>query len=131
MLNERKQALVDLLERYTILGLKLSRSEIQANLPMYYTRTSDNDYYDGALHQITKDIHEINADTTTDALILSTPQGIWLAGEHEVYIRLQAERTAIIKRFVLLQQKLKKARNNKQLTFNFDDFNIFTKETLQ
>jgi hypothetical protein len=98
---------------------------------MYYTRTSDNDYYDGALHQITKDIHEINADTTTDALILSTPQGIWLAGEHEVYNRLQAERSAIIKRFVLLQQKLKKARNNKQLTFSLDDFNIFTKETLQ
>jgi hypothetical protein len=131
MLNERQQALVDLLERYTILGLKLSRSEIQSNLPIYYTRTSENDYYDGALHQITKDIHFINADTTTDALILSTPQGIWLAGEHEVYTRLQAERSAIIKRFVLLQQKLKKARNNKQLTFNFDDFNIFTKETLQ
>jgi hypothetical protein len=26
---------------------------------------------------------------------------------------------------------LQKARNNKQLTFSLDDFNIFTKETLQ
>ena len=131
MLNERQQALVNLLEQYTILGLKLSRSEIQSNLPMFYIRTSENDYHDAALSQITKDIHEINANTTTDALILSTPQGIWLAKEHEVYTRLQNERTAIIKRFALLQQKLKKARNNKQLTFDFNDFNIFTKETLQ
>jgi len=131
MLSERKQALVNLLEQFSIIGLKLSRSEIQSNLPMYYTRTSENDYHDAALSQITKDIHEINADTTTDALILSTPQGIWLAREHEVYTRLQNERTAIIKRFALLQQKLKKARNNKQLTFSLDDFNIFTKETLQ
>ena len=131
MLNERQEALKNLLERYTIIGLKLSRSEIQANLPMYYTRTSENDYHDAALSQITKDIHDINADTTTDALILSTPKGIWLAGEHEVYIRLQAERSAIIKRFALLQRKLQKARSNKQLTFSLDDFNIFTKETLQ
>jgi hypothetical protein len=131
MLNPRQLALVNLLEQFTIIGMKLSRNDIQKHLPIEYPRTSESDYHDGGLHQITKDIHDINSDTTTDALILSTPQGIWLANEQEVYIRLQAERSAIIKRFILLQNKLKKAKNNKQMTFNFDDLNIFTKETLQ
>jgi hypothetical protein len=131
MLNPRQLALVNLLEQFTIIGMKLSRNDIQKHLPLEYPRTSESDYHDTGLHQITKDIHDINSDTTTDALILSTPQGIWLANEQEVYIRLQAERSAIIKRFILLQNKLKKAKNNKQMTFNFDDLNIFTKETLQ
>ena len=130
MLNHRQQALVDLLERYTFLGIKLSRNQIQQELPNLYERTSESDYHDGGLHLITKDIHAINEDSETDALVLSTPNGIWLATEKEVYAILERERTAIIKRLVLLQKKVRKAKANNQLAFDMN-FNIFTKETLQ
>jgi len=130
MLNDRQQALVNLLERYTFLGIKLSRNQIQQELPNLYERTSESDYLDGGLHLITKDIHTINEDSETDALVLSTPSGIWLATEKEVYAILERERTAIIKRLVLLQKKVRKAKANNQLAFDMN-FNIFTKETLQ
>jgi len=130
MLNNRQQALVNLLERYTFLGIKLSRNQIQQELPSLYERTSVSDYHDKGLHLITKDIHAINEDTETDALVLSTPNGIWLATEKEVYAILDRERSAIIKRLVLLQKKVRKAKANNQLSFDVN-FNIFTKETLQ
>ena len=128
-MNDRQQALVDLLKFYSTGGIKLSRNAIQETLPTYYPRTAESDYHDAGLHQITKDIREIN-DSDNDILILSTPQGIWLATEQEVFDQLQKERIAILKRLVLLQKKLNKAKKHNQVSLD-KDLNIYVKEVLQ
>ena len=128
-MNDRQQALVDLLKFYATGGIKLSRNAIQEILFTHYPRTAESDYHDAGLHQITKDIREIN-DSDNDILILSNPKGVWLATEQEVFDHLYKERTAILKRLVLLQKKLTKAKKHNQVSLD-KDLNIYVKEILQ
>ena len=128
-MNDRQQALVNLLKFYATGNIKLSRNQIQESLPIDYPRTAQSDYHDNGLHLITKDIREIN-DSDNDYLILSTPQGIWLATEQEVFDQLQKERVAILKRLVLLQKKLTKAKKHNQVSLDAN-LNIYVKEVLQ
>jgi hypothetical protein len=129
IMNDRQKALVDLLKFYSTGGVKLSRNQIQQHLPKLYERTAESDYNDNGLHLITKDIHDIN-NGDNDILIISTPSGIRLATHQEVYDALQKERIAIIKRLVLLQRKLDKARKHDQLSYDAN-FSIYRKVTLQ
>ena len=128
-MNDRQQALVNLLKFYATGGIKLSRNAIQQSLPDFYQRTAESDYNDNGLHLITKDIREIN-DGDNDALILSSPSGIWLATEQEVFECLQKERIAILKRLLLLQKKLSKAKKHNQVSLD-TNLNIYVKEVLQ
>jgi hypothetical protein len=124
-MTERQQALLDYLLKWQ--SLPNSRESIQANLSHWYPSNGSNNHYnDVAFHDITKDIQFINEDEQTPYFIISNPTGIKIAGTNDYKKAIENERRSILRRFVRLNKKIRKANKHLALQYDFtnEDFKV-------
>lgn len=119
-MNDRQKQLLEHLIKWS--KTPLSRKQIQENLQhLYVSDGSNSPYNDVAFSLITKDIQAINDDLECDYFVISKPSGIKVATINDYQEGLLKERRNILRRLIRLHTKMKKAKNNDTMRFNFED----------
>jgi hypothetical protein len=124
-MTERQQQLLNHLLKWS--GALQGRDVIQANLPhLYPSNGALNPYNDSAFSNITQDIQAINDDDECEYFIISQPKGIRIASTVEYKKAIENERRAILRRFVRLNKKIRKANKHLALQYDFtnEDFKV-------